>query len=136
MAAPAGGAAAGRGVGTRACAPPPRRAAAAAAPPLAAPPAPWPVQLAARGAARRARVAPRAQQQQQQQQQARAQPGLPAHAAGAPFLHLPAVLQHPAAPWRGYGAAPAKRAPSVVYLPNFLHPDDAATIQREARQLR
>jgi len=79
----------------------------------------WPAQLLRATTRQRAPcVVTHAQQQQAQQQHS--------------FFWYPG--QRPA-----YAAASQQQRQSVkavVYLPNFLHPDDAETIQREYRQLR
>jgi hypothetical protein len=81
---------------------------------------PWPAQLQRRGCY----LAPRAQLQPQHQHHA-------AHLArpGAPY-----APRH--APQQARSGLRRKQPPAVVYIPNFLHPDDAETIVTEYRRLR
>ena len=136
----------------RAVARPRRVAAATAAAATAASPCRlWPAQQQQQQQQRAHAVAVRAQQQQQ-----RSQPQQQRHTP--PFWHLPgaAALPH-LQPWQKpvqqqldshhqqhqhqqqqqqqHFSAARAQPPAVVYLPNFLHPDDFAAVRRECRAL-
>lgn len=125
MQSPGGGAA--RGLRCRAQAPAARSLRAPLMPPmlhiapspLAPPPSCWPAQLA-RAPRPRPCAAARAAQQK----------GQPLHAGARPLTHY--APHRSAARQQQY----RKKPPAVVYLPNFLHPDDAETVFAECRKLR
>jgi hypothetical protein len=107
-----GGGAAARAAARRAAPAAPRRARCRVAPPRA----PWPP-----AAPRRGPCAARAQLQ-------------PQRAQHAPFPRVPLPQPHLARPPRQQQQR--KQPPAVLYIPNFLHPDDAETILQEYRKLR
>ncbi|GBF92315.1 hypothetical protein Rsub_05517 [Raphidocelis subcapitata] len=99
-----------------------RASRAAPRPAVPRPPGPtcWPAQLPACPAAAPRCVAARAASQQQPGQRL---------AAASP------LLQRVARPQLARQQQQRKKPPAVVYLPNFLHPDDFETVRREFRQL-